>query len=195
MSGTEQPTTSGGLWDRRWPTGVAALTALTGLSLLALGPAGLALGVREQLQRRTEAAALAEHTLGTEVRDGPVSFVVHTVHCGPAESDTTNGQLCEVTIGARNDGTEPLAVPGPAQLLFGTAGARLRPVLQDPEPFGRIGPGQAATATIPFDVPSTSVITHVEVHATPYTRGQPVALGGPPLPLPAKADRPAKRAD
>jgi Domain of unknown function (DUF4352) len=191
MSATEEVSASG-LWHRYGRAVAAGLAALAGLTLLAAGPAGFALGVREQLQRRSEAVEATRPTLGSEVRDGPVTFVVHGVHCGAAEDETVNGQLCEVTIGVRNDGTEELAVPGPAQTLYGSAGARLRPVLQDPEPFGKIGPGQAATATIPFDVPSQSVITHVEVHATPYTRGQPVAIGGPPLPLLSANDRPTR---
>jgi uncharacterized protein DUF4352 len=177
-------------WRRHWRAGIAAVVALAGFALMALGPAGFAFGVRDELQRRADAVQAAQLKLGTEVRDGPITFVVHSVHCGAAEKETTNGQLCEVTIGVRNDGTEELAVPGPAQVLYGSAGARLRPVPGDAEPFGKIGPGQAATATIPFDVPATSVITHVEVHATSYTRGQAIALGTPPLPLLSTTDRP-----
>jgi uncharacterized protein DUF4352 len=183
-----------GWWDRYWRPVAAAATALAGFALVALGPAGFALGVRDQLQRRTEAVQTAQLKIGTEVRDGPITFVVHSVHCGAAEEETLNGQLCEVTIGVRNDGPEELAVPGPAQVLYGSAGARLRPVPGDSEPFGKIGPGQAATATIPYDVPSTSVITHVEVHATSYTEGQAIALGGPPLPLLPATDRLTARA-
>lgn len=176
-------------WRRHWRAGAAMLTALAGFAGLTAGPAGLALGVRDYAQRQAEAAKAAQHQLGTEVRDGPVTFVVHKIHCGPAEAETVNGQLCEVTIGARNDGTEEITVPGMAQLLYGSGGARLRPALDDPEPFGTIGPGGAATATIAFDVPSRSVISHVEVHASSYTRGQPVVIDGRPLPLLAATDR------
>lgn len=194
MSGTaEAEAQVTGWWHRCWRPITAGLAALAGLALLAAGPAAFALGIRDQLQRR--AAENTQHKLGTEVRDGPVTFVVHTVACGAAEEATVYGQLCEVTIGARNDGTEELIVPGPAQVLYGSAGARLRPVRQDAEPFGTIAPGQAATATIAFDVPSKSVITHVEVHATPYTRGQPIAIDGPPLPLLSATDRPTGARD
>jgi hypothetical protein len=187
MSGDEEVSVS--WWHRYWRPVAAGLVALAALSLLAAGPAALALGVRDELRRQDAAAEAARHRLGTEVRDGPATFVVHSVHCGAAEGETTNGQLCEVTIGVRNDGPEELAVPGLAQMLYAAAGARLRPATEEPEPFGKIGPGQAATATIPFDVPSQSVITHVEVHATPYTRGQAIALDGPPLPLLSAPDR------
>jgi hypothetical protein len=189
MSEPEEEVEGGGLsrWQRHWRAGAAGLTALAGLALVALGPAGFVLGVRDQLQRQAETAT--PHKLGTEVRDGTVTFVVHSVHCGAVEGDAVNGQLCEVTIGVRNDGPEELVVPGPAQVLYGSAGARLRPAIEGPEPFGRLGPGQAATATLAFEVPAESAITHVEVHATPYTRGQVIAMDGPPLPLLSATDR------
>jgi hypothetical protein len=186
---------SGSFWRRRWRTAAATLTALAGLALLTLTPAGLALGVHEYSQRQAEAAKAAQHQLGTDVRDGPVTFVVYNIHCGPAETETANGQLCEVTVGARNDGVEKLAVPGPAQMLYGTGGARLRPMPGDPKPFGTIKPGEAATATIAFDIPARSVATHVEVHATPYTRGQVVIIDVRPLPLLAANDRTRRTAD
>jgi hypothetical protein len=176
-------------WRRYWRAGAATLTALAGLGLLTIGPASVALGVRDYAQRQAEAAKSAQHQVGTEVRDGPVTFVVHNIHCGPAEAETVNGQLCEVTVGARNDGAEEITVPGPAQVLHGTGGARLRPLPGDAKPFGKIGPGEAATATIAFDIPSQSVVTHVEVHASSYTRGQAVVIDGRPLPLLAASDR------
>ncbi|HEY8475038.1 MAG TPA: DUF4352 domain-containing protein [Natronosporangium sp.] len=168
----------------------AALAGLAGLGVLTMTPAGLALGFREYLHRQTEAALAAQHQVGTEVRDGPVVFTVHNIFCGP-EPETENGQLCQVTIAARNEGTEEITVPGNAQLLYGSKGARLRPVPGDEEPFGKLAPGQTATATIPYDIPAASKVTHVEVHATAYTRGQPVYIDGRPLPLLAVADRPA----
>jgi Domain of unknown function (DUF4352) len=182
MSGTS-------VWRRYWRAGAAALTACAGFGLLTAGPAGLAIGVRDYQQRQAEAAFAAEHQLGTEVRDGPVAFVVHNVSCGPAKSETMNGQLCEVTIGARNDGAEEITVPGGAQMLHGTGGARLRPFGGDGKPFGTLEPGQAATATIAFDIPAASVVNHVEVHATSYSRGQAVAIDGRPLPLLTAGDR------
>jgi hypothetical protein len=173
------------LWRRYWRGGAATLVALIGLGLVTAGPAGVAAGLRDYAQRQVAAAAARQHLLGTEVRDGPVTFVVHQIQCGAAEDETANGQLCEVTIGARNDGDEEVTVPGSQQLLYGTKGARHRSATGESEPFGTIAPGEAATATIAFDLPPGWVATHVEVHATPYTRGQAVAIDGPPLPLPS----------
>jgi len=79
-------------------------------------------------------------------------------------------------------------VPGPAQRLRGSEGARHAPVRGQPEPFGTLAPGQAATGRIRFDLPTHSTVTHVEVHATAYTRGRAVALPGGPLPLPVSPD-------
>jgi hypothetical protein len=179
MSESNEPEV-GRLVARWWRSGAAALVGLIGLGLVTVGPAGVAAGVRDYAQRP---AAAGQHLLGTEVRDGPVTFVVHQIQCGAAEDETTNGKLCEVTIGARNDGDEEVTVPGTEQLLHGTKGARHRSVTVELEAFGTIGPGEAATATIAFDLPPSSVATHVEVHATPYTPGQLIAIDSPPLPL------------
>lgn len=171
-----------------WRTGAAALVGCAGFGLLTAGPAGLVLGVRDYTQRQADAALTAEPQLGTQVRDGPVAFVVHSVACGPAEAETVHGQLCKVTVGARNDGIEEITIPGGAQLLHGSGGARLRAIPSDGEPFGTMAPGQAATAIITFDIPTGSIVSHVEVHATAYSRGQAVVVDGPPLPLPAGED-------
>jgi hypothetical protein len=181
-------------WRRHGRATAAALAALAGLALLTLGPAGVALGLRDHAQRQAEAARAAQHQLGTEVRDGPVTFIVHNIHCGPAEAETVNGQLCEITVGARNDGAEKIPVPVGVQVLYGTGGARLRPVPEESTPFGTLEPGEAATATIAFDIPARSVVSHVEVHATPYTRGQVVIIDSRPLPLLAAHDRPRRTA-
>lgn len=175
-------------WRRHWRAGAAALTALAGLALLAFGPAGIARGVHDYTQRRAAAALESAHLTGTEVRDGPVSFVVHMIHCGEGGKGSVYGQRCEITVGARNDGPATVTIPGPAQRLHGSEGARHNPVGNDPAPFGTLRPGQAATATIEFDVPLHSTVTHVEVHAGDYSRGQAVLLLGPPLPLPGAAD-------
>jgi hypothetical protein len=188
MSESNEPEVGGLLarwWRRYWRGGAAALVALTGLGLVTMGPAGVAAGLRDYTQRQAATAAARQHLIGTEVRDGPVTFVVHQIQCGAAQDETANGQLCQVTIGARNDGDEEVTVPGTEQLLYGTKGARHRSVTGESEPFGTIAPGEAAAATIPFDLPPGWVATHVEVHATPYTRGQVVAIGGRPLPLPS----------
>lgn len=174
-------------WRRYWRGGAAALVALAGLALLAFGPAGLAVGARDYTQQRAQAAAAAEPQPGVEVRDGPISFVVHTIQCGSAERG--DGQRCQVTVEARNDGGEELTVPGAAQRLHGSEGARHSPAADQPgEPFGTLRAGQAATAMIRFELPAHSRPTYVEVHATAYTRGQAVAITGGPLPLLAADD-------
>ena len=167
---------SGGIWRG----GIAGLVALAGLAVLVLGPIGLAVGLRD----RTEAGPpRTGNLLGTEVRDGPVRFVVHAIHCG-LTPDAFNGQLCEVTIEARNEGAAAVTVPGPAQLLYGSDGVRFLPAIDtERAPFGSLAPGEAATAAIRFDLPYTAVATVVEVHAGPYTPGRLVAIGGPPMPL------------
>lgn len=170
-------------WRRHWRAGAATLTALAGLALLAFGPAGIAREIHDYAQRRAAAAVESAHLPGTEVRDGPVSFVVHMIHCGRVKK-SLYGQRCEVTVGARNDGPGQVTIPGAAQRLHGSEGARHNPVGDDPEPFGTLRPGQAATGTVRFDVPPHSTITHAEVHSGDYTRGQAVRLLGPPLPLP-----------
>ncbi|MPZ28320.1 MAG: DUF4352 domain-containing protein [Micromonosporaceae bacterium] len=172
-------------WRRYWRDGAATLVALAALALIAFGPAGVALGVHDYQQKRTAGTAAAAHLPGEEVRDGPVSFVVHVVHCGKSRNGSVYGQRCEITVAARNDGSDEVTIPGPAQRLHGSEGARHNPVAVEPEPFGTLRPGEAATATIAFDVPPHSRVTHVEVHADGYSRGQAVRLLGPPLPLPA----------
>jgi hypothetical protein len=174
-------------WHRYWRGGAATLTALAGYGLLALGPAGVAAGIQEYRQWRAATAAADQPLLGVEIRDGPIAFIVHSVHCGTA-AETVNGMLCEVTVAARNDGDQALTVPGSEVVLHGAEGVRHRPVAAEPEPFGAIPPGAAATALIGFDLPPTSEPTHVEVHAGPYTAGQRIALGGPPLPLLSATD-------
>lgn len=176
----------GTLFWRYWRGGAAALVGLAGLALIAFGPAGIALGTRDLAQRQAQAAATAGHPLGREVRDGPVSFVVHQVNCGKLETGSRSrfGQLCEVTVEARNDGTEEVTVPGVAQRLRSSEGARHAPIARPgSNPFGTLAPGQAATATVRFDLPAQATATHVEVHASPYTRGQPVVIGGAVVPL------------
>jgi hypothetical protein len=168
-------------WRGRWRAGAAALTALAGLGLVAFGPAGVVMGVRDVTQRQAAAAA-SRYQVGTEVRDGPVAFVVHEVQCGAAPELATQGQLCLVTVAARNDGDERLKVPRSAQVLHGADRARHWPTGGDPTPFGSLKPGETATAVLVFDLPPASVPTHVEVHADAYSAGQVVAVDRP-LPL------------
>jgi hypothetical protein len=172
---------------RHWRGGAAAGTALAGLLLLTLGPAGIALTAQGYSHQRMQATTAAHHP-GTAVRDGPVSFVVYQVHCGRARKSSRFGQLCEVTVSAHNDGTEEVAIPGGAQKLGGSEGAWHHPVADQELPFGVLPPGVAGTATIRFDLPPHSRATRVEVHTSAYSRGQRVLIVGGPLPLRGRDD-------
>src|SRR5690606_14835374 len=90
---------------RRRRAGLLALVAVGGLALLVLGPAGVALLVRDY----ATGESTTTHRIGEPVRDGPITFVVHQVRCGPHE-DSVHGRLCEVTLGARNDGEDRKSV-------------------------------------------------------------------------------------
>lgn len=155
---------------------VASLVALAGLALLTGGPAVVALGWHgfSQLQAR----GAAESQLGVETRDGPVSFVVQDFRCGP-EDGSVNGKLCRVWIAARNDGTAEVTVPGTVQRLHGPEGARHLPAKVDRTPFGTLEPGQTGTALITFDLPALAPVTHLEMHADPYSPGATIAVGEP----------------
>lgn len=169
-------------WHRHKRFGTAALVALAGLSLLAFGPAGFALGFH-QYTVHTERAHLEKQPVGDEVRDGEVVFVVHEVRCGPAgPAESVHGRLCDVTLSARNDGVHPVHVPADRQLLAGPDGLRHLPTIADPAPLGTLSPGAAATSVLTYDLPEQATITHVMVHGGPYTSGEPVGLSGPPLP-------------
>lgn len=164
-------------WHRHWRGGLTASVALTGLALLALAPAGVALGVHDAAQPDPRAAG-GTHHLGTEVRDGAVTFVAHKIHCGAAPEQSTNGKLCEITVGARNDGAAPVTVPGLVQFLHSADGARHLPA-GDRAPFGVLEPGGAATATLRFDLPPRATATGIELHASAYSPGVTVAVGTP----------------
>jgi hypothetical protein len=159
----------------------AGLVALTGLAMITLGPAAIAIGWHTQNQIRI-AQETTRNPIGTEVREGPATFVVHEVRCG-ADDDTVHGQRCTAEVTVRNDGAEELTVPGIAQVLQGPDGVRYLPVLADPEPFGTLEPGEDATATFRYDLPPHGRVTHVRVHSDVYSRGEAVTIGGPPLPL------------
>lgn len=171
------------VWRRHWRIITATSVAVGGLVLLAFAPAAVALGIQQYSEQSGDISGRGYPPLGTQVRDAQVVFVVHQIRCGAAEQ-TTQGRLCEVTIGARNGGPEPVTVPGGMQRLAGPEGLRHAPVPGEPAPFGTIAPGAAATAVLSYDVPPQADITHIVVRAGPYTEGQPVALDGRPLPLP-----------
>ena len=155
----------------------ASLMALAGLVLMVVGPTATALGWHEYVRIRT-ATTDTSHPLGAEVRDGPVTFVVHEVRCRTTdEGGSLNGKRCEVTVTARNDGEEPVTIPGSAQMLHSPEGVRHLPT-SGPRPFGTLAPGQDARAMIKFDVPARVEVTHVGVHADPYSEGAEVRLAG-----------------
>ncbi len=164
----------------------AGLVALTGLAAITLGPAAIAIGWHAQHQIRIAEEA-TRNPIGTEVREGTATFVVHEVRCG-ANDDTVHGQRCTTEITVRNDGEEELTIPGTAQVLHGPDGVRYLPVLDDPEPFGTLEPGEDATATFEYDLPPHGRVTHVGVHFDVYSRGEAVTIGGPPLPLTPPTD-------
>lgn len=159
----------------------AALVGLTGLAVIVLGPTAIAVGWHAQHQIRT-AQEQARNPLGSEVREGPATFVVEEVRCG-ADDDTVHGQRCLAQITARNDGDDGLTIPGVAQVLHGPEGVRYLPVDEEPEPFGTLEPGESATAEFRYDLPPHGRVTRVGVHVDVYSRGEAVTLGGPPLPL------------
>ncbi|QSB14516.1 hypothetical protein JQS43_24050 [Natronosporangium hydrolyticum] len=169
------------IWQEHWRAITAGSVALGGLALLAFAPAGLALGVERFAERNADAAI--GHPLGAEVTDGHITFIVHEIRCGPDEQgETTHGRLCEVTIGARNDGTATATIPGDRQHLAGPDGLRHLPVPGEPAPFGTLPPGTAATAVLSYDLPEHADITHVRLHGDVYTEGESVGLDAPPLP-------------
>lgn len=151
--------------------GLLALVAVTGLALLTLGPAGIALLVRDYATGEPTAG----HRIGEPVQDGPVTFLVHQVRCGPHE-ESVNGRLCEVTLGARNDGKREVTVPSTAQSLLVSPGARHLPTRAGTDQFGTLAPGEAATAVIRFDLPADAEITQLRLRADTYSRGVPVAV-------------------
>lgn len=163
------------------PAAVAA-AALVGLAALTLGPTGLLLLWQARVEhQRAEAAATATY-VGSPVRDGPVTFVVHELRCG-SDDATTFGRRCEVTLGVRNDGTHPVTVPAEAQWLLVAEGARHQAINVDDIPLDELGPGQSATAVLVFDLPRHATVTHLEVHADAYSHGVPVDVAGQSLPL------------
>lgn len=160
---------------------IAGLVAIGGLALVTLGPTGLALGWHERVQRSSEQTV--RYLPGMELRDGAATFVVHEVRCGHDDEQAVHGRRCHATIGVRNDGAEPLTVPTSAQQLYSPEGVRHLPVSGQAKAFGTLDEGQSTTAVIEFDVPRDVEITHVGVHADPYSHGYAVSLPGPPLPL------------
>jgi hypothetical protein len=159
----------------------ASAVGLLGLAVIVLGPAAVAIGWHTHHQIRL-AHETARNPLGTTVTDGPATFFVEEVRCG-ADDGTVHGQRCLVEITASNDGDDPLAIPGMAQVLIGPEGVRYLPDGAAAEPFGTLPPGGSATAIIAYDLPPHARITHVGVHADPYSDGKRVWLAGTPQPL------------
>lgn len=163
-------------WQNHWQPVVTGLVALAALAMVTLGPT---VAVLVWHNNTSQAQAAPTYRVGDSVRDGPVTFVVHQVRCGAAEEDSLHGRLCEVTVGAHNEGTEKAPAPSLAQTLHVSEGARHQPVRPGTGRLGPLEPGQSATAVIRFDLPLAATITHLEVRATTYARGVPVAVGTP----------------
>ena len=167
-------------------TTLTVTVALTGLAILILAPAAIAVAVH--LSVRGEDVPAGQRYLGDEVRVGSALFVVHELRCGEDRENTVNGRVCEVTVSVRNLGDEALTVPAQALVLYGPGSVRFLPVGGEAEPFGTLEPGASATARIGFDVPSQVEITHVGVRPDVYADGVPVAVPGAPLPLRSPGD-------
>lgn len=156
--------------------------ALAGLAAMALGPAGIVLLWREQGERQEAAVAAVAHYVGTPVRDGSVTFVVHELRCG-SDRESPAKRRCEVTLGARNEGSQKVEVPAAAQWLRVAEGARHQAVNLDERMLGELAPGKSATAVLVFELPRHATVTHLEVRADPYSPGTPVDVAEQWLPL------------
>lgn len=161
---------------------VAVVAALAGLTLVTMGPAAIVLLWHKHDERQEAAVAATAHYLGSPVRDGSVTFVVHEVRCG-SDRDDTSRRRCEVTVGARNDGSDTVNVPASAQWLRVAEGARHQPVNRDDQLLGELAPGRSATAVLVYQLPRHATVTHVELRAGPYSPGTPVDVAGQSLPL------------
>lgn len=168
---------------RRYVQAAAAtLVALAALALVSLGPSGVILLWRAYGELQADAGARTG--IGEPVRDGTVTFVLHEVRCGP-DGGAVNGQVCEVTIAARNDGTGNIAVPARAQMLEVSKGARHLPSNSDSAQFGELAPQETTTTVIRYDIPDDATPTHIEVRGHTYSRGTPIPIGTPyPRPVP-----------
>jgi len=167
-------------------TTLTLTVALTGLVVLILGPAAIAVAVH--LSVREAEVPAGQRYLGDEVRSGSAVFVVHELRCGEDRENTVNGRACEVTVSVRNLGDEELTVPAQALVLYGPGSVRYLPVGGEAEPFGTLEPGDSATARVRFDVPPQVELTHVGVRADVYADSVPVAVAGAPLPLRSPGD-------
>lgn len=161
---------------------VTATAALLGFTSVILGPAGIALLWQHREERQEAVLAATADYLGTPVRDGAVTFVVHELRCG-SHDESPAKRRCEVTLGARNDGSATVTVPAAAQWLRVAEGARHQAVNQVEQMLGELAPGQSATAVLVFEVPRHATITHLEVRADAYSPGTPVDVAGQSLPL------------
>ncbi|HLV59173.1 MAG TPA: DUF4352 domain-containing protein [Natronosporangium sp.] len=167
-------------------TTLTLTVALTGLAILLLGPAAIAVAVH--LSVRHEDVPAGQRYLGDPVQAGPAVFVVHELRCGEDRENSLNGRVCEVAVSVHNLGDEALTVPAQALVLYGPGSVRFLPAGGEAEPFGTLEPGDSATARIGFDVPPQAEITHVGVRPDVYADSVPVAVTGAPLPLRSPGD-------
>lgn len=156
--------------ERRYARTITIFVALAGLGLLALGPGAMVL-----LWRAYDGLRAVTDTTSSVVRDGAVTFELHTVRCNPDDT-SLNGQVCEVTIAARNNGTEEISVPGRAQMLCVREGARHLPTDPDSTPFGELAPREAVTAVMRYDIPAGATVTQIEVRSGVYSDGVPIPI-------------------
>lgn len=157
--------------ERRYAQTVTTFVALAGLGLISLGPGAVVL-----LWRAYNELRVVTHTDDQVVRDGTVTFELHKVQCG-TDDDSVNGQVCEVTIAARNDGADEVSVPAQAQMLCVEKGARHLPADPDPEAFDELGPQEATTAVMRYDIPEGATVTRIEVRSDLYSEGVPIPVG------------------
>lgn len=156
------------------------MVALAGLGILVLGPALLVAGWYALARSDPDPGARP----GTEVRSGPVTFQVRQLRCGPDADGTTNGRRCEITVRARNGGDQDVTVPGSSQHLHAPEGVRYLPQPADPEPFGTLEPGDAATTVLIFDIPPGVPVSGIGVRSDAHVDARVVAFTEGPLPLP-----------
>lgn len=162
-----------GSHEHRYARTITIIVALAGLGLLALGPGAVVLSWRAYEELRA-----VTHTTDRVVHDGSVTFELHKVQCG-ADDGSVNGQVCEVTIAARNDGADEISVPGRAQMLAVAEGARHPPADPDSTPFGELAPREAATAVMRYDIPKGVTVTRIEVRSDMYSEGVPIPIVKP----------------
>ena len=142
--------------------------------------------------RAAKPAAVKPKTPGlkTPVRDGKFEFVVNGVDCGTKTvgnqllNEKAQGRFCLVDVMVRNIGTEEQMFDGSSQKAFDAKGTEYSndtaaelyandgtaTFLED------INPGNHVRGKLVFDVPTTVVLTELELHDSPFSGGVKVSL-------------------